>query len=185
MHLKQAGKTKRAPRAERPFPWRCRHCGQQEVILTTLAYRAEVRHDGRLHSFVIPELTLPICQACGEKVFTEDVDCQVNEALRLHLKLLTPTQIHEGVKRAGMSQKEFANCLGIAEATLSRWLNKTQIQSRAMDNLLRIFMAFPQLRTVLCGENQDPQLGTLDAVDRDLPQSPSGRTCERRTSVEV
>ena len=61
-----------------------------------------------------------------------------------------------------MTQKKAAERLGIAEATLSRWLNETQIQSRAMDNLLRVFFAFPQVRSALSGEGQDPQLGATD-----------------------
>lgn len=163
MPRKPAKKTKRAPNAERPFPWRCRHCGKQEVVLQTIEYQAEIRHDGRLHSFTIPALELPVCQACGEKVFTEKVDAQENDALRGHLKLLTPAQIREGIKRVGLSQKAFAARLGIAEATLSRWINETQIQSRAMDNLLRAFFAFPQLRAALCGGSQDPKFGTVCA----------------------
>ena len=52
--------------------------------------------------------------------------------------------------------------MGIAEATLSRWLSETQIQSRAMDNLLRVFFAFPEVRMALSGNVQDPYLGTGD-----------------------
>lgn len=164
MHPKQGKKTKRAPKAERPFPWRCRHCGKQEVVMATTQYDAKVRHDGRSHTFTIARLELPVCQACGEKVFTEQVDAQVHNALRAHLKLLTPDQIRDGIKRVGLSQKNFAARLGIAAATLSRWLNETQIQSRAMDNLLRAFLAFPQLRAALRGESQDPGLGISDAM---------------------
>ncbi len=120
--------------------------------MATTAYQAEVRHDGRLYTFTIPRLELPVCQACGEQVFTEKVDEQVNAALRAHLNLLTPDQIREGIERIGMTQKAAAQRLGIAEATLSRWLNETQIQSRAMDNLLRVFFAVPQVRDVLSGD---------------------------------
>ena len=162
MHPKQSKKAKRPQRAERAFPWRCRQCGKREVALAKTNYAAEVRHDGRLHSFTIPDLELPICQACGERAFTEKVDDQVNDALRAHLGLLTPVQIRDAIKRVEMSQKEIAGRLGIAEATLSRWLNETQIQSRAMDNLLRAFFAFPQLRVALRGETQDPELGFSD-----------------------
>ena len=162
MHPKQSKKAKRPTSAQRAFPWRCRHCGKREVALAKTDYAAEVRHDGRLHSFTIPDLELPICQACGERVFTENVDGQVNDALRAHLGLLTPVQIREAIKRVGMSQKDLAKCLGIAEATLSRWLSETQIQSRAMDNFLRAFFAFPQIRTALRGETQDPELGLSD-----------------------
>lgn len=134
--------------------------------MSTTAYDAEVRHDGRLYTFSISELKIPICQACGEKVFTEDVDRQVNDALRAHLHMLTPATIDEGIRRVGMTQKEFARRLGVAEATLSRWLNEIQIQSRAMDNLLRVFLAFPQVRAVLDGVEQNYQLGTSDVIIR-------------------
>jgi putative zinc finger/helix-turn-helix YgiT family protein len=148
-------KTKTAPNMERPFPRRCRHCGRQEVVMTTTRYRAEVRHDGRLHTFTIPALEIAACRACGEKVFTEKVDAQINDALRAHLHLLTPAQIRDGIKRVGLSQKTLAARLGIAEATLSRWLNETQIQSRALDNLLRLFFEIPEVRQALGGDAQE------------------------------
>jgi DNA-binding transcriptional regulator YiaG len=141
--------------------------------MATTRYEANVRYDGRLHTFMIPALELPVCQSCGERVFTEKVDAQINDALRLHLHLLTPDQIQAGIKRVEMSQKEIARRLGIAEATLSRWLNETQIQSRAMDNLLRVFFAFPKLRTTLLGEKQDPALGLSD-VDLTSPPMTGG-----------
>ena len=127
--------------------------------MSTICYEAEIRHDGRLYTFTIPHLDIPVCQACGEKVFTEKVDDQINAALRSHLHLLTPAEMRAALERVGMTQKQAADRLGIAEATLSRWLNETQIQSRAMDNLLRVFFAFPQVRTALNGDAQDPQLG--------------------------
>lgn len=130
--------------------------------MTTTRYDAEVRHDGRLYSFTIPRLDIPICRACGEKVLTEKVDDQINAALRSHLRLLAPEEMRTALERVDMTQKEAADRLGVAEATLSRWLNETQIQSRAMDNLLRIFFALPQVRNVLNGEAQDPHLGTAD-----------------------
>ena len=130
--------------------------------MTTISYDAEIRHDGRLYTFTVPDLVLPVCEACGEKVFTEQVDDQINAALRRNLHLLTPDELREALDRVKMTQKEAADRLGVAEATLSRWLNHTQIQSRAMDNLLRVFFAFPQVRSALSGERQDPQLGATD-----------------------
>jgi len=159
MAPEQSKSRKRPHAADRPFPWRCRHCGTKEVAMTTTEYTVDVQHDGRLYTLTVPDLNIPACGACGEKVFSEQVDRQVNEALRAHLKLLSPAQIREAIGRLDLSQKEFAQRLGIAEATLSRWLNETQIQSRSMDNLLRVFFALPQVRTVLCGESQDPELG--------------------------
>jgi DNA-binding transcriptional regulator YiaG len=120
--------------------------------MTRISYDAEVRHDARLYTFTIPGLDIPVCRACGTKVFTEKVDDQISAALRADLDLLTPEEMREALGRIGMTQKEAAERLGIAEATLSRWLNYAQIQSRAMDNLLRVFFAFPQVRTALIRE---------------------------------
>ncbi len=155
---------KQPKNAERPFPWKCRHCGERHVVMSRIDYEAEVRHDGRLHRFLVPGLEIPMCESCGEKVFTHHVDRQINNQLRNHLRLLTPSQIRDALARVRMPQKVAAERLGIAEATLSRWLNETQIQSRAMDNLLRVFFALPAVRSVLSGEAQDPALGTIDVV---------------------
>jgi DNA-binding transcriptional regulator YiaG len=130
--------------------------------MTAITYDAEVRHDGRVYTFTVPHLSIPVCQACGAKVFTEKVDEQITAALRAHYHLLTPAEIRAALARINMTQKEAAERLGVAEATLSRWLNETQIQSRAVDNLLRVFFAFPQVRTALNGDAQDPRLGATD-----------------------
>ena len=150
----------------------------------TVEYDAETRHDGRVHQFTIPKLQIPCCQACGEKVFTEDVDQQVNDALRRHLRLLTPKQMSDAITELGITQKELAERLGIAEATLSRWLTETQIQSRALDNLLRLFIAIPDVRSALRGELQDPQLGTSVAEIPPAAAGPSGKRPTRRLETQ-
>ncbi len=76
--------------------------------------------------------------ACGELVFDDHADEQISEALRKHLGLLTPEQIRLALRALGMPQKTLAASLGIAEATLSRWMSGGLIQSRAMDNLMRV-----------------------------------------------
>jgi DNA-binding transcriptional regulator YiaG len=160
-----ANATKAAKRpfgAERPFPWRCRHCGKVEVVPGVVKYDAEVRHDGRSHAFTISKLKAPVCGACKEMVVTGEVDQQITDALRAHLHLLTPEEIAAALTRLGITQKEAAERLGIAEETLSRWVNGLQIQTRAMDNWLRAFFGFPAVRDAFCGQRQDPLLGTTD-----------------------
>jgi putative zinc finger/helix-turn-helix YgiT family protein len=148
---------KRIPRKE--FPWRCGQCGRTEVFPARTTYTARIRHDGRLHEFTIPALRIPTCRACGERVFTEDVDEQINESLREHLGLLSPDQIRESIRRLGISQKELSQGLGIAEATISRWVNGVQIQSKAMDVLLRVYFAFPDVRGAIGPSGPDAKLG--------------------------
>src|SRR5262245_41942338 len=108
MHNNHQNVSKRPWNAERPSPWRCRHCGKNQVVLTTTSYDAEVRHDRRLYAFTIPRLQIPACSACGKKVFTEKVDEQVNAALRSHLHLLTPAEFRAALERVGLTQKEAA-----------------------------------------------------------------------------
>jgi hypothetical protein len=162
MSVETTKPTKRPFGAERPFPRRCRHCCKVEVYPTVVQYDAEVRHDGRVHTFAIPKLEAPACRACKELVVNDEVDRQIYVALRIHLQLLAPEEIAASLKRIGMTQKEAAERLGIAEETLSRWINGLQIQTRAMDNWLRAFFGFSVVREAFCGATQDPQLGTTD-----------------------
>ena len=120
---------------------------------------AEIKHDGTLHSVSLPSLNTPRCRSCGEVLFDDRPDEQINNALRSQLRLLTPAQIRRRRKELELSQSELAERLGVAEATISRWETGALIQSRAMDNLVRLYFAVPEARAVLQGKAQDPRLG--------------------------
>ena len=155
-------KKTREPGA-RPFPWPCPTCLTLTVIPTIIDYTARVKQDGVVHELHLPTLEVPRCQTCGELILTTAVDEQINDALRVRLRLLTPAQIRLGIERLGLKHQEFAERLGVAPETISRWVNGALIQTRAMDNLLRLFFALPQVRDVLQGEHQNPQLGVESA----------------------
>ena len=125
---------------DRPFPWVCANCLKDEVYPVTMPYTTEVKHDGRMYKLTIPALTIPKCRACGELVFSIRVDDQIVAALRAEARLLTPQQIREGREALGLQSKELAERLGVAKETLSRWETGMMIQSRAMDNLLRVLL---------------------------------------------
>jgi len=114
-------------------------------------YTAKVKHDGVVHELHLPLVEIPRCQTCGETYSTDDVDDRVSDALRARLRLLTPAQIQNEIKRIGLHQQELAKRLGVAPETLSRWANGALIQSRAMDNLLRLYFAHPNVGEVLPG----------------------------------
>src|SRR5919201_1868093 len=126
--------SKARKQRDRPFPWRCGNCLKDEVYPETMSYAIDVKHDGQLYHLDIPELLIPKCRACGELVFSNSVDDQVLQALRAHVRLLTPEQIRGGRKVLRFKSKELAEKLGIAPETMSRWERGRLIQSRAMDN---------------------------------------------------
>ena len=117
--------------------------------METMPYVANLKHDGRVYRIDIPELKIPKCRVCGEITFSNNTDDQITAALRSHLKLLTPQQIKAGRKRLGLKAKELAEQLGIAAATVSRWEQGRLIQSRAMDNLLRLYFESEEVRRLL------------------------------------
>lgn len=135
----------------KPFPRHCPECGKTGVQSAVIAYDANVKHDGRLYAFHIPDLPVNRCAACGEVLFSNATDDRISEALREHLSLLSPVQIREALRALGLTQKEFAERIGVAPETVSRWISGTHIQSRAMNNLMRLFLEFDSVRSALSG----------------------------------
>lgn len=133
----------------RAFPWRCSNCGKRDVHLATIHHTAEVKHDNRLYTIDLPQLEVPKCSSCGEVVFDDMADDQISQGLRSQLGLLTPEQIRNGLQQLGMSQRQLAERLGTAEATVSRWCSGAVIQSRSMDKFLRACFASSETREVL------------------------------------
>ena len=148
----------------RPFPWSCSDCYTLTVVPTVMDdYTAKVKHDGVVYELHLPSLEVPCCQTCGETYSTNAIDEKISDALRERLRFLTPAQIRQGIEqlKPKLNQQQLAERLGVAPETISRWLNGALIQSRAMDNLLRVYFAFPEVQAALCGASQDPQLGTF------------------------
>ena len=129
----------------------------------TISYDAEVKHDGRLHRFHIPCLDIDKCENCGEVFFANCADEEIAEALRAFLGLLQPAEIRRRLSELGLTQREFANRIGVAIETVSRWLSGSTIQTRALDNLMRLFLASAHVRDLLPLEGPTPSLGFLQA----------------------
>jgi len=133
----------------KPYPRRCSVCGEVAVAKCWIPYEAEVRHDGKLHAFSIASLGIDQCERCEEQFFTTSTDEEINLALRRHLGLLAPNEIRAGLDLCGVNQKEFAEQLGIAAETVSRWLTGASIQTRSLDKLMRLYFTMPNVRAAL------------------------------------
>ena len=139
--------------ADKPYPRRCSECGKVAVRPAKIAYNAKIKHDGKLHEFHIAELPVDRCDECKEEFFTNATSDVKSDALRLHLGLLQPGQIRRLLTKHNLTQRKFAAHLRVAEESVSRWLNGLSIQSRALDTLMRIYFAKPEVRAMLASEN--------------------------------
>jgi putative zinc finger/helix-turn-helix YgiT family protein len=133
----------------KPFPWKCAECGARAVMPVTVAYAVDMEYDGRTYPVEVPDLVAPQCSQCRAIVVDDAANRQLSAALRETLGILTPQQIRTNREALGLTQKQLANCLGVADATISRWETGAQIQQRAMDRLLRLFFGFSSVRTAL------------------------------------
>ena len=127
----------------RTYPKRCGKCGQKKMHLATVTYSTTIEHDGRAYRVEIPALTVPQCDNCKAISIDDEADQQISAAFRREARLLTPEEIRGGREGLGLTQKQFANLLGVGEATVSRWETGAQIQQRAMDRFLRVCLASP------------------------------------------
>jgi putative zinc finger/helix-turn-helix YgiT family protein len=168
----------------KPFPRRCPECGKVEVQPATIAYDAEVKHDGRVYTFNIPQLRVNQCGACGEVLFGNVTDDQISQALREHLSLLSPEQIRGALGALGLKQKDLGQRIGVAPETISRWISGTHIQSRAMDNLMRLFFAFDNVRSALTASAPDRKLGLIAPAPAGAVGLPASNTSGKPSGSE-
>lgn len=138
----------------RTYPKRCGKCGRQAMRLATVPYDTTIEHDGRTYRVEIPEFSVPRCSNCKAISIDDEADQQISAAFRRAARLLAPEDIRQGRERLGLKQKEFANLLGVGEATVSRWETGAQIQQRAMDRFLRGCLASPAAVELLASDFQ-------------------------------
>ena len=136
----------------RTYPKRCGKCGQKRMHLATVLYTTTVEHDGRTYPVEIAALTVPQCGNCQALSIDDEADQQISAAFRRAAGLLAPEDIRQGREKLALTQKQFANLLGVGEATVSRWETGTQIQQRAMDRFLRVCLASPAAVALLASD---------------------------------
>jgi putative zinc finger/helix-turn-helix YgiT family protein len=101
------------------------------------------------------------CAACDVSTLHDDSDEILQDALRKHMRLLSPAELRTARESLGLKQKELADLMGCASESLSRWETGAVLQSRAYDRLLRLFFHLPEAREMLADLDSDPTLGTM------------------------
>ena len=150
-------------------------CRERRVRRTILEhYATSADHDGRSYDLVLDHLDVLRCENCGAIVLDESANTRISDALRRAAGLLLPAEINAARNALGLTQKQLAAQLRIAESTLCHWETGAQIQQRAMDGLLRVFFQSAEARSILgiASRLEEPQKVPMPSW-ADLPSSRS------------
>jgi len=154
----------------KPFPWKCGDCRERAVKPVALeTYETGLEHDGRKYRVSLVNFQVMQCEKCGSMVFDDAANRKLSDALRAEVGLLQPSEIRVQREALKLTQKSLAAYLQIAEATLSRWETGAQIQQRAMDQLLRIFFEFSDVRQFLGVPKEEPRKSAEPAPTSTVP----------------
>ena len=148
----------------KPFPWMCPNCQQKTVSPVQKDYSLTAEHDGIGYEVIIRSASVPTCSRCGQAIITNDLARQISNELCRMVGLLSPEKIRTKREELGMSQAQLAATLRVAEATLIRWETGMQLQSRAMDLLLRLYFESADVRKA-CVATPEPVQGTLQVAN--------------------
>jgi HTH-type transcriptional regulator/antitoxin MqsA len=130
---------------------KCPLCGngklEEKVVEERFTYKE--------HSLMVPDYHILECPACGEAVVLRESARRAEKMLRDFGRgvdgLLTAADIKRIRRKLRLTQEQMAMVLGGGLKGFARYENGQVIQSRAMDNLLRILDRFPECLGALSG----------------------------------
>lgn len=85
------------------------------------------------------------CSSCGEQIFPPSLQNSLEEKRYERLGLLRPEDIRDIRKRAGLTQTEMADFVGVGEKTYTRWESGRSLQNKSSDTLIRLADMHPEL----------------------------------------
>ena len=156
---------------------KCHECGSEFVRRIAPPHHVKMRYEGSPYDVLVKNLPEWRCAPCSVSITDGESDESLQDALRNHIGLLNPRQIKAGLRELDISQDKFAERLGCAAESVSRWLNGAVLQSRAYDRLMRIYFHFPEVRGVL--ENFRPDSNFGDTVVHALSNASLGSESSR------
>ena len=116
-------------------------------------YTTQRHHDGREYTVKVDGLKTPKCEKCGQVAPDGEALEAITRAFVRQINLLTPEQIRDHRLRSNYTQQELAAALGVSHAAVARWEDGGQIQTRSLDNLLRLFVGLAQVREILATQH--------------------------------
>jgi putative zinc finger/helix-turn-helix YgiT family protein len=123
------------------IPKTCFECEEGQLVEIVQDY-TDVGPDGA--SVVVPGVKMFRCTHCGEELIPAESDRCISRYVAEANEQLTKAELYAMQEASGLSQKDFAEAVGLGEKTFHRWLKGTQVVSRSMGYYLRAMERFPE-----------------------------------------
>jgi putative zinc finger/helix-turn-helix YgiT family protein len=142
--MKNSRKAEKSrPRRHRPLPDdACPTCGTMMV-----GSRAAMKSRVNGEDIMVPSIPHLECPKCGEGLLTLSAARQIDEAaIEIYRKkhgLLSADEIRGIREHLGLTQQELARLLHLGANTVSRWESGRNVQTEAMEMLLRMLRDLP------------------------------------------
>jgi len=152
----------------------CFQCGGECEQRIAPPHTYKMKYDGGTYQVLVDNMPEWYCRDCDVSVIDEESDPFLQAALRKYIGLLSPEQIRAGLKKLKLSQEKFAEQLGCAAETVSRWLNGAVLQSRTYDRFMRVYFLCPEVRGRLENFSPDAPFGETVVLPAEAAPSRSG-----------
>jgi len=98
---------------------------------------------------VLKDVSLYECQRCGEEFFSatqsREFFRRLKEECRRNLGLLSPEHIIAIRRRYNLNQDDLEKLLGMGQKVVTRWERGKVLQTKPVDDLLRLMEQLPQI----------------------------------------
>lgn len=118
----------------------CPLCGNTGI---TTSWHAEAFNYGTGESVAKLTVDVPVrcCEDCDFDYLDDEAERLKHGAVCRHLGVLAPGEIRHIRNMFGMTRTKFSQVTGFGEASLNRWENGLNIQTRTNDRYLRLLAA--------------------------------------------
>ena len=123
------------------MPQNCFECEKGQLVEIIQDY-VDSGPDGA--SVVVPNVKMFRCTDCGEELIPAESSRYISSYVAEKNEQLTKAELFAMLEASGLSQKDYAEAIGLGEKTFHRWLKGTQIASRSMGYYLRAMERFPE-----------------------------------------
>lgn len=118
---------------------KCEECGGQMIVERDAVRRYDI---GGLPHVVLQGVEVSRCQKCGKEEVAIPRLGQLHHVIAMYLvrqpRMLAPVEIRFLRKHTGYTTGEFAQIMGVARETVSRWETGGQPMGPVADRLLRV-----------------------------------------------